>query len=85
MSDPRAGYFSWRTSVAKRDGFPDIDYPVELILRECWGEAYNLGRKHGVLETADLRSAADSYRDFTALLERWDQERMILLAAEANA
>jgi hypothetical protein len=85
VSDPKGGYFAWRTNVAKRDSFPDIDYAVELILRECWSAAYNLGRKDGVLKTADLRSAADAYRDFVDLLERWQQEQLILLATEANA
>ena len=85
MSDPKGGYFAWRTAVAKRASFPDVDWAFEQVLRECWGAAYDRGRKDGVLATADMRSAADAYRDFTELLERWDRERAILVAAEASA
>ena len=85
MSDPKGGYFAWRTTVAKRASFPDIDWATEQVLRECWGAAYDRGRKDGVLATANMRSAADAYRDFVELLERWDQEQAILAMAEAGA
>lgn len=74
MSDPRGAYFQWRTGAAKRQSWPDIDYAVEQVLRECWSAAFDRGRKEGVMISADLRSAADAYRAFADLLERWDQE-----------
>ena len=77
------GYFAWRTTVLKRRSTPDIPYELELLLRECWSAAYNRGRKDGVLATAGMRSAADAYRDFTDLLERWDAERQAIAEDDA--
>lgn len=84
MSDPKGGYFAWRTTVAKRASFPDIDWAIEQVLRECWAVAFDRGRKDGVVASANLRSAADAYRDFAELLERWEQEQFVLAVAEAD-
>jgi len=75
---PRGGYFAWRTAVRKRQSTPDIDDGVELLLRECWSMAYDRGRKEGVVATASLRRAADAYRDFGDMVERWELEREAL-------
>ena len=83
----KASYFAWRTIIGKRDSTPDIDSTIELLLREAWSVAYDLGRKDGVTISARLRQAADAYIDFFSLVERWEQEKeaLALVAEEATA